>query len=765
MQQIDSVESAVGISSYASSVTVHPGFAAVLKARYSDFLVHEVGLDGTVARLESLENNLGLDQESLKSTHDDDVGSIINSCEENVPDPIAKKPKLEEKTTSNPNDTAADEPNDSSVVCMNSSMEEMESKLMPLVGESAAKGAIEMLTKWENIRKSRQDDINETIISVLPPKGTDDESKYYVFPLIEDKQVRKSIHELIKSDLFKSFAVADTIDRCVRIWHILFETQMPNYGKFIRDEKYMNRPKETKMQWPENRPNYLRFVLYKENIDTATAAKDIAKLVRLSPTDKKHKGSGGGSGGLGYAGMKDKRACTTQFCTLYRKTAEEVRMVLNREDERNENARPQGGGNSKHGGSAIMRVGHFSYVDKDIRLGQLKGNRFDIVLRNVCLPESTCQNLSREQRLSTITTTLRKAADCFKQRGFINYFGMQRFGKFHDTHLVGIAILKGDYEKACEIIMRVKDGEMERTVATRKIWANRFSDVDMNDEQSVKDAEMKCAKVVARQLGRFMNCETSIVSSLSRNPRDYKRAFGSISKNMRSMFLHAYQSYVWNRAASHRIDDGGSKAVRVGDLVLTEDKGISEGGNGTSGLKGKTVKQITQEDVESGDYQITDVVLPMIGTRIDFPTDNTGSFYQKVLAEDKLTIKDFENIGDRELAVGGDYRKLICKPLDVDIEIKLYKDPLQPLFKTDLMNVHDASLDCVDIAPDTDTDTDTAVKVDSESNLVGLVIGFTLPPSAYATIALRELMRRPTSAQYQSELNLEGDCESSMIQS
>lgn len=366
--------------------------------------------------------------------------------------------------------------------------------------------------------------------------------------------------------------------------------------------------------------------------------------------------------------------------------------------------------------------------------------------------------MSREERHSAITASLRNAAECFKETGFVNYFGMQRFGKFLDTHLVGIAILKGDYEKACELIMRVKDGETERTVATRQRWANRFHGVDMSDEQALKDAEMKCAKVVIRELGRFMNCETSIVSSLSRNPRDYKRAFGSISKNMRSMFLHAYQSYVWNRAASYRIDDGGSKEVRVGDLVMTEDKGLLEGGNGTSGLKGKRVKEITLEDVKSGNYKITDVVLPMIGTRIILPTDNTGHFYEEILAKDNLTIKDFEKIGDRELAVGGDYRKLICKPSDVDIEIKLYKDPLQPLFKTDLMNVHNASLDCVDVAPDTVGDSDL------EANLVGLVIGFTLPPSAYATIALREFMRRPTSAQYQSELQLEGDCEANVIQ-
>jgi hypothetical protein len=63
--------------------------------------------------------------------------------------------------------------------------------------------------------------------------------------------------------------------------------------------------------------------------------------------------------------MKDKRGCTTQFCTLYRKTAEEM-MILNQDCK---SARPQGGGNSKFGGGAIMRVGHFCYVDQDIRLG------------------------------------------------------------------------------------------------------------------------------------------------------------------------------------------------------------------------------------------------------------------------------------------------------------------------------------------------------------------------------------------------------------
>ncbi len=234
---------------------------------------------------------------------------------------------------------------------LNDVIEIIETKLTDLVGSESAKGAVQMLQSWE----SKED------ATPLPPKGVDDEKKSFIFPLIDKKEARKAIHMLIKSDLVKPFAVADTVDKRVRIWHIMFEKQMPNYGNFEKDERFKNKPKKQKQEWPKDRPNYLQFILYKENIDTGTAAKDIAKIIRLPPKGKNR----GGSGGLGYAGMKDKRGCTTQFCTVYRKTAQDL-MVLNR--QRN-NDRRQGGGNSKYGGTTVMRVGHFAYVDTELRLG------------------------------------------------------------------------------------------------------------------------------------------------------------------------------------------------------------------------------------------------------------------------------------------------------------------------------------------------------------------------------------------------------------
>ena len=303
-----------------------------------------VDVNGNVAKLTSLENNIKEecttkedpkpDDDDGKKKRDAEDANLTSTSDSQVE---AKKQKTEEE----PQDPPCD---------VKTSLEKIETKLSELVGGEAAKSAVDMLRLWENSKEEGKEP---------PSKGVDDEKKHFTFPLIGEKETRKSIHMLIKSDLVKPFAASDTVDKRVRIWHLMFETQMPNYGKFVKDERFKNRPK--KAEWPKDRPDYLRFVLYKENIDTGTAAKDVARTIRLPPKGRNR----GGSGGLGYAGMKDKRGCTTQFCTVHRKTVHDL-IVLNKERKNN---RKQGGGNSKFGGSAVMRVGNFSYVPRELRLG------------------------------------------------------------------------------------------------------------------------------------------------------------------------------------------------------------------------------------------------------------------------------------------------------------------------------------------------------------------------------------------------------------
>ena len=50
---------------------------------------------------------------------------------------------------------------------------------------------------------------------------------------------------------------------------------------------------------------------------------------------------------------------------------------------------------------------------------------------------------------------------------------------------------------------------------------------------------------------------------------NYKTAFQQLTKNMRLLYVHAYQSWLWNTLVSERIQLFGTTVV-VGDLVLNE---------------------------------------------------------------------------------------------------------------------------------------------------------------------------------------------------
>eukprot|EP00586_Coscinodiscus_wailesii_P002074 CAMPEP_0172485496 /NCGR_PEP_ID=MMETSP1066-20121228/13534_1 /TAXON_ID=671091 /ORGANISM="Coscinodiscus wailesii, Strain CCMP2513" /LENGTH=744 /DNA_ID=CAMNT_0013250795 /DNA_START=58 /DNA_END=2292 /DNA_ORIENTATION=- len=677
VERFDAVERKFGIDTYTSP---HVGFAAVSKARYSDFLVREVDDDGKVAKLEKIvlpepkpENTNETDKDDKKVKQDEK-----KNLKESSPSSASEKLTLAEK------------------------------ELASLIGKTPASEAIALLKHW----------------SATPPPSPEDSDaeKSYLFPVMNDKQTRKKVHEFIKSPHLAPYAVAETTDeRRIRLFPMTFRKMMKNYGAYPSSNNGAKRKRQddrrSRAPWPRDRPDYLKFVLYKENMDTPSALRELMKKGRI---DFKK--------GVGYAGMKDKRGVTCQFCTVYHEEEEDLLAV----NEKNMSvcARSDDSG----GGASFFLIGGFSYAKHNLRLGKLKGNRFEIVLRNVTVDSKDNDSGAKTCPKDVITT----AAQSLEKLGFINYFGMQRFGKFHDTHEVGSAIIRSNFESAVDIIMREKSDENERNAALRRQWATRFS----ADAARPDLAERKAAEDLRRRLGRFMVCENAIVDSLVKAPLDYHRAFRNIPKNSQLMFLHAWQSYLWNRAASFRIEKGGAEKVMAGDLILETE--------GDTGLKGKTVKVVEKGKEE--EYDIADVVLPLVGGKIVFPENETGEFIRGMLKEFNLTQDDLTQEKNKEYSLGGDYRRLICRPSDVEFEVKQYRDPHETLIFTDFMKIQKDK---------NDTEKTSKVKKDDAAPLLtALVISFTLPPSSYATIALRELMKRPTSSEYQKMLEVDGgSCE------
>ena len=697
-------------------------------------------MNGNVARLESLE----IPQEKKETEDIAATDESENNRKRKLSEGKAAEDRLPDVTPPIPkeDDSTGKEIKAETKVDWDSRKKE----LINLIGDIPANELVSFLQQHEKRSEGANNNDGEVKDDAI--------QKFYTLPVISDKQIRRSIHTLIKSPTFNMLAKADNADGRIRVWSMFFVTDMPDdtYKNFTAKPKKTNGKggggnNNNRTPWPKNRPDFLRFVLYKENVDTTTAAKDVARRGQLNPKR-----------GINYAGMKDKRGITTQFCSVYRIEKDQL-LAVNRESVGG------GGGNTTWKGSNIIKLGNFTYSTEEVRLGTLSGNRFDIVLRNVDIGDDTSAgNSSLASKQEIVQQKLEAGGNALKARGFINYFGMQRFGKFHDTHEVGIAILKGEFEGAIDIIMREKPDEYPRIAEARKQWAGRFESIDISkDESTAREAEMKCARSIIRDLGRFMNCEKSIVNSLSRKPMDYKRAFGSITKHMRSMFLHAYQSYLFNMVASHRVETGGSLEVRVGDLVLVEDLSSEKGGGGTSGLKGKSVKVVDEQDLKESKYSITDVVLPLAGSKIIYPGGSCGDLFDELLKKDGIGKDVFKRIGDidRELSLGGDYRKLVCKPTDVTYEVITYTDPVQPLIQTDLMKVGGIDINATTICSSEELQEGKSdmASGSEEDILFGMVIGFSLPPSSYATIALRELTKRPTSSEYQGKLELSGKCE------
>ncbi|KAL5683609.1 hypothetical protein ACJX0J_009994, partial [Zea mays] len=79
-----------------------------------------------------------------------------------------------------------------------------------------------------------------------------------------------------------------------------------------------------------------------------------------------------------------------------------------------------------------IKVGNFCYVKEGLVLGQLTGNRFTITLRGVTAESEDMTKI---------------AVDGLGKNGFINYYGLQFGSGSIPTHLVGAALLRGEWKR------------------------------------------------------------------------------------------------------------------------------------------------------------------------------------------------------------------------------------------------------------------------------------------------------------------------------
>jgi len=346
---------------------------------------------------------------------------------------------------------------------------------------------------------------------------------------------------------------------------------------------------------------YLIAELTKTNWDTHTIAREIARRLRVSRNR------------IGFAGTKDKFAVTTQKISLWDTAEPELERVRITDVS----LRPIGRSN------------------RPISLGDLYGNEFIIVIRNVQGDPAAIQ-----AKIDAITTELKVGG------GVPNYFGVQRFGTTRPiTHRVGKQLISNDLKGAVMSYIGEIFPEEGAEAKTARALCNQ--------------GELKaCLKQMPVSLSYERAMLNELVKSTAgaRGEAQFRTAFSVLPKNLQKLFVHAYQAYLFNLMVSLRLERGlpFNEAV-LGDVVCYHDeRGIPDP---------ERVEKVTVEKLDGINRLIRHgrafVTAPLVGSATEFDAGAVGELERAVLSNEQVAPEQFELEALPELSSKGSRRPLL----------------------------------------------------------------------------------------------------------
>ena len=316
-------------------------------------------------------------------------------------------------------------------------------------------------------------------------------------------------------------------------------------------------------------------------------------------------------------GIKDSKAETTQYATSE-------------------------GSKFREGKTTHTNLTLLGYSKHSLKKSHIMGNQFQIKILNV-----TKGNIS--EFISQL-------------QNIPNFYGLQRFGSVRlVTHLVGREIIKRNFKRAVELFL---------------------CHTTEHDTQFSKEIREKCKDPnnygrVLKIVPRGMDLERNILRALI-NGKDYIGALRSVPINIRRLFVHAYQAYMFNQTLSYIIGDGESITnCSKNDFCFKLENPL-------------TLGKLLKYAGEDSSNLVPAMHLP--GYSFKVPEGRFERNLSLIMKEENISPKDFYLKEMQELSVEGGFRQL-------------------PLLVNDF------------------------------SYSDNLSISFKIPVGSYATILLRELMK------------------------
>ncbi|EPR79790.1 tRNA pseudouridine synthase D, partial [Spraguea lophii 42_110] len=462
-----------------------------------------------------------------------------------------------------------------------------------------------------------------------------------------------------------------------------------NYIKYIPQLKAYNSDGNIILEENNNR-SIFECTLKKIGCDTMEAINKIAYKLNINSKD------------IQFAGNKDKRAITYQRITINNVYYNDIKNY-NNNNMRDNDGSNDGGKRDRDDGNGNKRDND-NVDDNNINNHNNENNNTDNNINN--------SNNNKPLSISTfknnnnyLKETLYNIKACNRSIGlgslignrfiiriskdisylpineilcFIpNFYGPQRFGINIDNHIVGKLILEKKYYEALELIMQKKENDNPTMIIGKEKYKNK------EYKEYLKYFKRGVEKHIC--VGRIHNCKD-------------KNIYYSIRKEVRSIYVHAYQSYHFNMEVSDRIKKGYT--VLDSDMVLIDKQSYN--------------KHNDENNLERGNTNDNTDSLEHDGNNNDITNDDNNNDNINNTTNDNMNMNIKSNKKKKEIAVY--YRDVKDKT-----NISIY-DVVLPLKKINNKTHY------------------RKIIVKAENIWYkDKVIGFDLQASSYATIALSKI--------------------------
>ena len=278
------------------------------------------------------------------------------------------------------------------------------------------------------------------------------------------------------------------------------------------------------------------FAIRKRNLSTLEAINRIARELQVPTRD------------FGYAGLKDKNAITTQVLSVEGVAPERILRIEQ---------------------PAIEVLWAERHTHK-LRVGHLRGNRFELILHDIPHEDLPLAKVSME-RLVT--------------EGVPNRFGTQRFGNKNDSHLIGKALVKAEWETVVRYMLT-------------------------DDALQADEVERRMQQELAR--------------------KPIEKVVTTIPYRLRKLYLSAYQAHLFNRILEKRMPH--LSKLLEGDIAVKHS-------NGAPFL----VVDPKVEQPRADAFEISPSG-PIFGYKMRMPTGDALVLETSILADEGVRLEKFRKV-------------------------------------------------------------------------------------------------------------------------